>query len=197
MTTARPQCCKGRPMVAAAATGVVAEQQQLDEARTECAVRGVVGWRGGPHPDVHRPHAGERFDGWWACGICTEAASELRRCDPALAVHEHCVNTTVCVNPALCLTRCMRDIVRISCRNRSGVSAASPSLALSGGAKIGHRHSATLLPPILLKVVEADSSVAEMNGIREDRAIEERRPGLHVQPRGSLRELHQCTPKPP
>ncbi|KAL5222917.1 hypothetical protein ABZP36_027630 [Zizania latifolia] len=132
--------------------GVAAEQQQQqDEARSvRCECCGMA--EDCTPTYIHRVR--ERFVGRWVCGICTEAVSELRRRDPALTVREavasHAAlcaefNSTVRVNPALCLARCMRDIVRLSCRSRSSDDVSASSAAPgAGGAKIGRTRSCAL-----------------------------------------------------
>ncbi|XP_015697252.1 uncharacterized protein LOC107305127 [Oryza brachyantha] len=141
------------PGAAGAGGAADEQQQQQDEARSvRCECCGVA-------EDCTPTYIGrvrERFDGRWVCGICAEAVSELRRRDPALAVREavasHAAlcaefNATVRANPALCLARCMRNIVRIriSCRSRSGDDS-SPSPAPDGGAMIGRRTQSCALP---------------------------------------------------
>uniref|UniRef100_A0A0D9V5J7 DUF1677 family protein n=1 Tax=Leersia perrieri TaxID=77586 RepID=A0A0D9V5J7_9ORYZ len=135
---------------AAAADSAAAEQQQDEAARSvlcECC---------GMAEDCTPTYIGrvrERFGGRWVCGICAEAVSEARRRDPALAVREAVAshealcaefNATLRANPALCLARSMRDIVRISCRARSGVSAPSAASGGGSGARIGRTRSCAL-----------------------------------------------------
>ncbi|KAG8077888.1 hypothetical protein GUJ93_ZPchr0007g6280 [Zizania palustris] len=133
--------------------GVVAaeQQQQQDEARSvRCECCGMAE----DCTPTYIRRVRERFSGRWVCGICAEAVSEMRRRDPALTVREavasHAAlcaefNSTVRVNPALCLARRMRDIARLSCRSRSSdVSASSSAAPGAGGAKIGRTRSCAL-----------------------------------------------------
>uniref|UniRef100_A0A0D9V5J6 Uncharacterized protein n=1 Tax=Leersia perrieri TaxID=77586 RepID=A0A0D9V5J6_9ORYZ len=97
------------------------------------------------------------FEGRLVCGLCAEAVSERRRCDPALAVGEavesHATlcdrfNNTVRLNPTLSLARSMRDIARTSCisRRRSGESP-RPAAPCGASNKIGRVQSCPVRYP--------------------------------------------------